>query len=360
MTSKLFGLFMVSEAWKARLPPYRLKATLAEVVLRGGSMAVFTSEGCDIEAGTISGDLWQGGRWTSTGIDALDVVACFGGAAVLRRQHDVLNWLSSRFPVIRACGPDKARLGAFLQNSPAAERIIPQDVLNPDDVKASIMSAMRLHGSIVVKPAISSSGRGVRFILRDGENWSVRQNRETRRGTMDEVAEHVAQDLGGRAGYRTIVIQKFVDSSTADGRALQLRVDVGKNGSSEWGVLRAFAQMAEIGERASNIAFGGYLGALEPTLRQRKVRPPSLIFDDAVNLALNTAKALDAHPEASIFELGVDMLLDSEDNVWLLEANLQPETTSYEQRRAEFAVDYAFAVASGTLPQATKYIREAL
>jgi hypothetical protein len=205
---------------------------------------------------------------------------------------------------------------------------------------------MQRYGSMVVKLAASSSGRGVRFAIDEGATWRLRDSRQSTTGTMEEIAALIERDIAGRSGYRAIVVR----SVSRDGRALQLRVDVAKDGSGAWQVMNAFAHLAEIGEFASNISFGGYLGSLERVVAQRSVRQAREIYDDAIETALETARALDRHSDVAVFELGVDMLIDDDDHIWLLEANLQPETTSYEQRRAEFAVNHALAVAARRAP----------
>lgn len=343
---RTFVLLTANEAWKDRIPVYRAKAMLAEVVLRGWNFATVSAESCDMESNRIRADLWRAGAWVPADLPSVDVLVFQGGAPVLKRQKDVVDWLSGRFPMLRAKGPDKARLPACLEGSPVEGRIIPQSVLEPENVEETLLAAMRRHGSIVVKLAASSSGRGVRFLIDEGRAWRLRDGRQNVTGSMEELAAHVARDLAGRAGYRSIVVQKFVSSRSNDGRALQFRVDVAKDADGEWQVLRSFAHLAEIGEFASNIAFGGYLGSLQRVATQRRVRAPANILDDAEQTALETARALDRRADVSIFELGVDMLIDDADRIWLLEANLQPETTSYEQRRAEFTVGYAMAVAA--------------
>lgn len=344
--AKTLAVLTASEAWKKRIPAYRLKAMLAEAVLQGWNFALFSTEDCDMQSGRVRGDQWEAGAWAPTELSGLDVVVFQGGAPVLKRQKDVLEWVSSRFPLLRAKGPDKAQLPSCLEGSPVAGKIIPQAVLEPGNVEETLTAAMRRHGSIVVKLAASSSGRGVRFLIDEGQVWLLRDGRQSVAGTMEEIAALVARDVTGRAGYRSIVVQKFVRSQSHDGRALQFRVDVAKNPAGEWQVLRSFAHLAEIGEFASNIAFGGYLGSLERVVTQRRVRAPTDILDDAEQTALETARVLDRRADVSIFELGVDMLIDDDDRIWLLEANLQPETTSYEERRAEFTVGYAMAVAT--------------
>ena len=316
-----------------------------EVALCGWDFAVFSSDGCDVDTGDITVDMWQDGDWVRTVVRHLDVVMYPGSGPVLARQKDVARWLKARFPVVRPQGPDKSRLSLYLDGFPVAEKLIPQAILAPGRVEETLLAAMASQGSIVVKPAASSSGRGIRFIMDEGPSWHLRYGGASERGSMQDIAAAVARDIGERAAYRAIVVQKFIQSRSLDDRALQFRVDLAKNAAGQWQVLGSFAHLAEIGEFASNLAFGGYLGSLDSAARLRQIRPASDIVDDVITTAIDTAKALDSHADVSIFELGVDMLIDAEDGIWLLEANLQPDPTTYEPHRAELAVGFAMAFA---------------
>lgn len=354
----IFGLFFTSEACRARFSPFRLRACLGEVALQGWDFAVFSSENCNIESGEMTVDLWRHGRWDRTVIEHFDVVLYPGSGPVLSRQRDVFRWLSNRFPVVRADGPDKSKLPFYLDGFSVAGKLIPQQILESGRVEDALIDAMRSHGSIVVKPAASSSGRGIRFILKEGDTWHLRYGGKSQRGNIQAVARAVAQDIGERAAYRTMVMQKFIHSRSPDDRALQFRVDLAKGDAGDWQVLGSFSHLAEIGEFASNLAFGGYLGSLQCAAKRRSIRPSADIVAEALDIAVNTAKALDSHVDVTIFELGVDLLIDENDRIWLLEANLQPDPTLHEPRRAELAVGFAMAAAGRRGANAQRGTRE--
>lgn len=345
-----YMLLATSEAWKARLAPTRLKATLAETVLRGADFALAASEGCDPDKGTIEAELWRDGGWTRGRCDRPDVVVVWGGGPLMRRHQAAHAWAASRFPVIRAVGPNKAALASFLGAGPVGRYLPPQEILPPTGVEAALLSGLKNWGALVVKPANGSSGKGVQFIEPHGAAWRLRAGDSVSEGSAAEVTAQVAASMSGRIGYRQFLMQRYVRSVAPDGRALQFRIDLHKDGRGDWRQIQTSAHFGRPGLMVSNIARGGCLGTLRGATELRTVRLPSEIFDEALALAHGAADAIDARPDASIHEVGVDIAIDEADRLWLLEVNLYPETLMHEIQRAELAVDFGLAVAAGRLP----------
>lgn len=355
VSTKTYLLLVTSEAWRERLPERRLKATLAEAILRGAGFAVATSEGCDPDRETIEADLWSASGWARGRCDRPDVVAVWGGGPLLKRQQAAHDWVTRRFPVIRAVGPNKASLREFLANSPVERYLPPQELLPAADAEAALLAAMRRHGALVVKPAAGSSGKGVRFLVPEGEAWRLQAGEASVEGTAEDLVAGLVGEIGGRLGYRQFVAQKYVRSVAPDGRALQFRIDLHKDGAGAWRIIQTSAHFGRPGLLVSNIARGGAIGHLRGAAGMRVARPADDIHDEAIELAHSAARALDAHPKASVHEVGVDIAIDEDDRLWLLEVNLYPETTLHEMERAELAVDFGLAVAEGRLPPSRRF-----
>lgn len=343
------ALLSYSAEERARLPEARIRALVAECLLQGAAFALVSSEDCDVETGAITAEYWAGGDWRPRRVDGLDVVI-IPAVATLDRHRTVRAWLRGRGPTIEDFGPDKLALPAMLGGSQLERYVIPSTVIAPGEAHATVRAWLERRGAAVVKPADGNRGHRLQFVFRNGEAWALRRDGETSLGDLDEIVERTAGLIAGRTRYRNYIVQDYVRSLTNDGRALALRVDLHKDGAGEWRTVKAGSRIGEIGFSVSNVTNAGYMGSLEGPLRGR-VRPAGDIAEEAVALAYDLARFLDGRPDCRIKELGVDIGVDETDRVWLIEANIQPQTSLYNLERARLTVAYSLAVAAGTIRQ---------
>lgn len=91
---------------------------------------------------------------------------------------------------------------------------------------------------------------------------------------------------------------------------------------------------------------GGSDISLESFLSRRKVRDPGELREEVLALATGVADTLNANPGTEVnFAYGVDILIDSDDRLWFIEANGQPMAIGREHDYAIGTIAYLLHLA---------------
>ncbi|NYZ18487.1 YheC/YheD family protein [Azospirillum oleiclasticum] len=254
-------------------------------------------------------------------------------------------WIAARCPVIADAEIDKLTLPVLLRRAGLDRYVVPVAELPADGVMEVMRAFLHDHPQAVVKAADGRNGIGLYFIDRDEGGWRLQRDRELRVGSLDELLTFLGGRLAGRLVYRRFLVQRYISSRTADGRAADIRIHLQRRDDGTWGTTRSYVRMAEYGMRVSNIARGGYQGSLAGFFegRRRTVADVGREIDD---LVLAIARVVDDHHGAPMSELGIDVAVDQDDRLWVIEANAFPQTSLHEQRRAIHTIGYARFVAA--------------
>lgn len=343
------GFISYSSSPRRLSPPERQRALLAEAALQGAAVTFLDGASCDVDAGVFLGEQWDGGNWRTATV-ALPDAAVFQEPPFTAEQRRIEAWVRARRPVIADRTIDKLTLATLLGGSRLAAYAIPGAVLSSGCVEETVTAFLREHGSAVVKPVDGQRGLGILFVLAAGDGWAVRQGDVMTQGSLAEAAAVVASRIAGRMRYRSYLIQRFIATAAADGRPADMRVHTQRRADGAWGVTRAYVRLAEAGTLLTNISQGGYQGSLDGFLARRAVRSADAVSAEICAAALAVSQIVDAAQPDPLSELGVDLVLDGDDRLWVLEVNGFPQTSRHEHARAVHTVGYALALAQGMTP----------
>jgi glutathione synthase/RimK-type ligase-like ATP-grasp enzyme len=332
------GIFAFGNSPLQYMVPLRTRALLAEAALQDLDLVFFSADDCKPEAGEIEGTRWSVSGWTKETVPVPKLVLVIN-EPFRERDRQVGAWLASATRALTARGPDKADLPTVLADTPVARYLIPQRLLPADDLTNALDAWLAEHGASVIKPADGMRGGGIRTIEPAGDRWRTRYRAEAYEGPMADVVGRVAESIAGRMAYRRYIVQRLIDSTLADGRATAIRVDVHKTPQGGWLVTKHYARLSDPGHVVANLTQSGYQAETSKFL-SRNYRRPQEMFDESLALALATAEHMDRHPDAAIFELGVDILVDGNEKLWLVEANVRPQASSGNQERAIHHIAY--------------------
>ena len=349
----LVGILVFGRAPRLHLLPLRLRALAAEALMQGARLVLLNSDDCNPETGRLEGEIWEAGAWVSVSVPLPDVVLVVTNP-LQERHRRVDRWIRGAVPVIRDTGPDKLVLPALLTATPLARYVIPQDTVDPEAPAERIEAWMAAHGDCVVKAVDGKRGHGIhRLHAGPGAGWCLRKDGAVMvfpdRAT---AAAAVAARIAGRLRYRRYIVQRYIVSTSPDGRAADLRLHLQRDGHGAWGVTRRYVRLGEAGQAVSNVSRGGYQGPLDGFLATRRARPAAEITAEADAAALGIAAAIEAAQGHTLSELGVDLALDPDDRLWLIETNTRPQTSLHEHDRAVRTIAYALWLVAGS-PAAT-------
>jgi glutathione synthase/RimK-type ligase-like ATP-grasp enzyme len=177
---------------------------------------------------------------------------------------------------------------------------------------------------VVIKPKAGSQGKGIyRLELtgkgismtgRDPRNRSVHQN-----FTMDQASGWLRKILSpGR-----YIVQPYLNLTTKDHRAFDIRSLVQKNGKGEWSLTGMAVRCGKPRSLTSNLHGGGDVYPVEPFLKEQFGHQAVEITNQLRSLSIEVCEALEKE-HGRLVEVGVDLGIDRSGRIWLLEANSKP------------------------------------
>ncbi|WP_066295084.1 YheC/YheD family endospore coat-associated protein [Bacillus sp. FJAT-29937] len=182
------------------------------------------------------------------------------------------------------------------------------------------------YGHVYMKPINGSLGLGIhqilydkangyyfcRFRSREGENKLLKYN------SLEGLMNHV---FSGKKLNR-MLIQQGIHLLRKDQRPIDFRVHTNKNNYGDWVVTAIAAKVAGAGSVTTHVKSGGVIQTMAevfPSLEEQRLAETKL-----ADAALLLSKALEENMEGIIGEIGFDLGLDRQGNVWLFEANSKP------------------------------------
>ncbi|EIJ81979.1 hypothetical protein PB1_03540 [Bacillus methanolicus PB1] len=194
-------------------------------------------------------------------------------------------------------------------------------------ISFSLMESMLAkYGHLYVKPKNGSLGIGIHQILydkKDGSYYcrfrnSLGENKLIKSGSLEGLVRRVftSRKLGN------LLIQQGIHLIRKDKRQVDFRVHTNKDEHGAWRVSAVAAKVAGSGSATTHINNGGTIKTLEEIFTDKEEK--EVYIHKLTNAALALSQALENMMEGIIGEIGFDMGIDRNGDVWLFEANSKP------------------------------------
>jgi len=342
MSLKRIGILTFRADPLNSIVPSRLRALQAEALLNNSLLVILDWRDFGDSNDEVLCWWWTTGGWRSEISPVPDVVIVVG-APVMDEQQRLKELVCATRPYINDVGMNKLELRDLLKDSQYDEYFIPDAQIPKTDGDKVIADFLAENGSAVIKRSNGNQGKGIFFLLQEGDSWRL-HGQESDTFTLPYMANAIMNKIQGRLAYRDFVIQKYIRSVAADGRAADIRVHVQRDQDHNWVITRAYVRLAEVGSMATNVSLGGYQGPLKRFLELRKNRPAAAILDEMKKAAIDIAEIQSSAAPQQLSELGIDFLLDEEDKLWLIETNALPQSSLHEHERAIHTISYALSL----------------
>ncbi|KAB2337111.1 YheC/YheD family protein [Cytobacillus depressus] len=182
------------------------------------------------------------------------------------------------------------------------------------------------YGHVFIKPINGSLGLGVHQVIYDkaegcyycrfrnqqGENKLQKYN------SLERLMKHVFASKN----LNRMLVQQGIHLMRIDQRPIDFRIHTNKNNHGDWIVTAIAAKVAGSGSVTTHVKSGGVIRTIAevfPEIEEQKRVEAKL-----ANAALLLSKALEENMEGIIGEIGFDLGIDRNGNVWLFEANSKP------------------------------------
>ncbi|MBB6672333.1 YheC/YheD family protein [Cohnella nanjingensis] len=237
-----------------------------------------------------------------------------------RRKYGHLTFLNrplrNKWTVYRTLG----KVPAFRDHLPSTRLLQSND---------DVISLLRKHSLVYVKPINGTGGRGILRIERlNGGSFSLQGRDHTRRIVAPRRVSRQQLPAALRAwntnGDRYIA-QQGLHIKLPSGRVHDYRMLVQKNGSGEWEVTGCAGRVGPPRSITSNLHGGGEAVSMNALLRQWVDNEDRLhqIRNTAESLGIGVARHLES-TYGALCELALDLAIDRRGRVWLLEVNPKP------------------------------------
>lgn len=334
------GIFTASLRAEEALANPRVRTMVAEAALRGLRVVWFDTACVAPDTGRIRYHRADG-----------DGVAVFTGPPPLAISSPVspsnaadvqcLDWLRRQGRVAYGPVPGKAAISRLLAATPVARHVIPFASVTAENLRDVLPRFLATHGRIVLKPDANGwKGRRVAFLtLEDGQVvWQELADERTL--SLEDAVDLAA----GRVGQGTWTVQRFVSSRARGGRVFDVRVHTHKDGSGAWAIVRSYVRLSEMGLLVANTNRGGYQGDINHFFHNvASVGEP--ITARIERLGLAASASLERELGHALDELGIDILVDAGQRLWLVELNSRPGSRYHHFERASYAIAYAMHLA---------------
>lgn len=298
---------------------------------KGLRVFVFSPRNVDFAARTVKGFEYRRGAWES-GIFPLPTLIydrCFVGPSyrhykpfVERLQNDpditfLGHGLSGKWQVHQM----------LIQSPKLAPYLPPTDIFSLD----TLQKTLGRYGAAVIKPAAGTHGIGVARIREAGNKYEItgrnRENQPFRRLVKGQAG--LTTFLRSFTTGRKFLVQPYLHLHTPEGVPFDVRVLVQKNGEGEWETTGKAVRVGDKRSITSNLHGGGKAVPLSPFLARHFTPSVKSRIEQHVTILANELPVFLEQTHGRLVELGIDLGIDTDGNVWVIEVNSRPGRTVF-------------------------------
>lgn len=210
-----------------------------------------------------------------------------------------------------------------IQQEQSVAKYLPET--HPFTSFSSIETMLTNYGHVYFKPIHGSLGLGVHQIIYDkfqNDYFCRYQDTEgVNRLRKFSSLEGLFHTVFANRSLENMIVQQGIHLLKDNNHPIDFRIHTNKDGQGEWYVTALAAKIAGPGSVTTHVRNGGEIKTLEEIFSQQESEDYSNKLTEA---ALLLSKALERNMEGIIGEIGFDLGIDRQGQVWLFEANSKP------------------------------------
>lgn len=221
---------------------------------------------------------------------------------------------------------NKSDIYKLLEDDKTVNNHVPESHLNPS--MDLIKEMLERHQIVYYKPSSGSLGQGIfRLTYLPSRGYFCRYRNASgnvllRFKTFKSLSRMLHSKLGMKS--RDYVAQQGIRLIEIDRCPIDFRFHMHKNGNNEWVVVGIGAKKAGRGSITTHIKNGGSLMTPGQALSKTFGSRSSEVLQKTKEVAIKLAEAIEFHHKHVLGEIGFDLGIDQEENVWMFEANAKP------------------------------------
>ncbi len=236
------------------------------------------------------------------------------------------RFLRKRIPFFNWSFFNKSDVYKLLDNDVEALRHLPESVNNPTPER--IKELLEKHQFLYYKPTAGSLGIGIyRLTYHPRRGYFVRYRRNggnvlLRFSNFASLMKMLRARHG--SGLNSYVVQQGIRLVEIDNCPIDFRFHMHKDGNNKWVVAGIGAKKAGRGSVTTHIKNGGSLMTPEQALSRTFGDQADAVLQKAKGIAVKLSEAIERNYSHTLGELGLDIGIDRDGDVWMFEANAKP------------------------------------
>ncbi|MFD1739092.1 YheC/YheD family protein [Bacillus salitolerans] len=223
-----------------------------------------------------------------------------------------------------------------LQTEGSMKHYLPETIYQPTFL--DIQRMIDQHKHIYIKPANGSLGLGIYQVIasstdhayycryRDGE-----ENRLQKFTSLKKLIQHLFK---GKS-LQNYLVQQGIHLIRYESRPVDFRIHTNKDQDGKWRVTAIAGKVAGKGSVTTHLNNGGMIKTLEELFPEQKKRES--LSTRMHHSVLLLSKAISASTEGIVGEIGFDIGLDKNGDIWLFEANSKPGRAIFSHPKLKMA-----------------------
>lgn len=282
----------------------------------------------DVEGSFVNGYIYENDSWKSTEIPLPQVIYNRIGRRDTERSihcqafFDKLTELS--IPYFNDQFLHKWETFSMFLKEPTLLPFLPET--RPLQSAKDLQYMLKKYNSLYLKPFWGKEGTGIIRIDKENDQYIVTYPKDKAWKTEKEVpAARLFSILKPKLKGKKYLIQQTIEAKKLNGAPIDFRVLCIKDSTSYWRTCSAIGRIGQVEQIVSNLAQGGVQRSAADILKEGMEKEKALHTEKFMHeLALHCAQILDAEADGIYGELGFDFMVDSKDNIWILEVNIKP------------------------------------
>ncbi|SES10837.1 YheC/YheD family protein [Salipaludibacillus aurantiacus] len=215
------------------------------------------------------------------------------------------------------------------------------DDLGPSLPETSTLSFSKMkdmadrYDKVYIKPKHSCKGNNIYMLEKSGSGFTMSHIKSANQ-TVKQIPDTELRNYYSST-FKTpgrFIVQEGISSRKYKNQKFDLRVFTQKNKSGKWQVTKIYVRIADQCPFVSNADQGGRLKfnvnpVLEPAMKKQVKKA-----------CIKTAKALEAK-NPHIVDLGLDVAIDKNNEIWLIEANFRPYRSKFDSKHYKVLFEHA-------------------
>jgi hypothetical protein len=195
---------------------------------------------------------------------------------------------------------------------------------------SSIETMLSNYGHVFIKPKNGSLGLGVHQIIYDKHtgDYFCRYQDESGVNRLRKYSslERLMGTVFAHQSLEKMLVQQGINLLRNESRSIDFRVHTNKDDMGDWHVSAIAAKIAGPGSVTTHTRSGGDIKTVEEIFSKEEC---TFYTERLSNAALLLSSALDRNVEGIIGEIGFDLGIDRNGDIWLFEANSKPGRTIF-------------------------------